>query len=106
MPERFVYKPAFLIFVVALLACGTVRIYKEADKPLFFSNDVFNTDFTPADSLTVLSFNVEKAEKIQQAIVELQDFEKTRPVQIYLLQEMDEKGVQSIAEEFRLNYLY
>ena len=49
---------------------------------------------------------MQKAEKIQQAIVELQSFEKTTPVDIYLLQEMDEEGVRFMAEELKLNYLY
>ena len=40
------------------------------------------------------------------AIAELNDFKKTRNIDIYLLQEMDEKGVEAIAGQFDLNYLY
>ena len=54
----------------------------------------------------MLSFNIAKAEKIEQAVFELQIFERTTPVDIYLLQEMDEGGVQAIAKELKLKYLY
>lgn len=104
MPEQFAHKTIFFFFVVTFLSCGTVRIYKEPDRPVLISNEINNIQ--PADSLTVVSFNIEKAEKIQQAISELQRFAKTTPVAVYLLQEMDEQGVQAIAKELNLNYLY
>jgi hypothetical protein len=46
------------------------------------------------DTLVVVSFNIEKAEKIDLAISELRKFESKLPVDVYLLQEMDEKGVE------------
>ncbi len=58
------------------------------------------------DSLNVVTFNIKKAEKIQLAISELQYLEKTRHVDVYMLQEMDEKGVEEIANKLDLNYLY
>jgi endonuclease/exonuclease/phosphatase family metal-dependent hydrolase len=54
----------------------------------------------------VLTFNIKKARKIQLAISEIQEFEKTKNIDVYLLQEMDEKGVEAIAKKLGLNYLY
>ena len=106
MPQSFAFKTAFLFCVVTLLSCGTVRVYYQPDKPIFASNEINNTPSVHGDSLTVLSFNIAKAKKIREAISELQVFEKNTPVDIYLLQEMDEEGVQSIAKALNLNYLY
>src|SRR5690349_8699725 len=104
MLKQSIYKTISLFIAITVLSCGTVRVYKEPDKPMFVSNEINNIQ--PADSLTVVSFNIEKAEKIQQAISELQRFAKTTPVAVYLLQEMDEAGVQTIAKALNLNYLY
>jgi endonuclease/exonuclease/phosphatase family metal-dependent hydrolase len=92
--------------MLTLLSCGTVRVYEQPDKPVFVSNEITNATSSYGDSLTVLTFNIEKAKKIKEAISELQAFEKKTPIDIYLLQEMDEGGVQSIAKELSLNYLY
>jgi endonuclease/exonuclease/phosphatase family metal-dependent hydrolase len=106
MCKSFVDKKAFLLLLVILLSCGTVQFYEGPDEPVFVSNEVNDTSPATSDSLTVISFNIAKAEKIQEAIEELMVFERTTPVDIYLLQEMDEGGVQSIAKELQLNYLY
>ena len=99
-------KKLFLVLVVAQFSCATIRVYEGPDKPVFIFNEAGSTLLTDRDSLTVLSFNIAKAEKIEQAVFELQIFERTTPVDIYLLQEMDEGGVQAIAKELKLNYLY
>lgn len=65
-----------------------------------------NKAFEQTDSLNVLTFNIKKAAKTQVAILELQNFEKTNKVDVYLLQEMDVKSVAAIAKELSLNYLY
>src|SRR6478735_8143504 len=105
MHKQLAIKPALFFFIAGLLSCGTVQVYKEPGKPLFYTNE--NCLSAPqADSLNVVTFNVKEAEKIQLAISELQQLEKTKPVDIYLLQEMDEKGAEAIAKELKLNYLY
>jgi endonuclease/exonuclease/phosphatase family metal-dependent hydrolase len=106
MPKHFAIRLSLLVFVICLLSCGTVRVYKEPDKPVFYSNEKRSQSIQQADSLNVVTFNIEEAEKIQLAISELQQFEKTRKIDVYLLQEMDEKGVEEIAKVFSLNYLY
>jgi endonuclease/exonuclease/phosphatase family metal-dependent hydrolase len=53
-----------------------------------------------------LRFNIEKSRKIELALAELQQLEKTSKVDIYLFQEVDETAVQSIATALGLNYLF
>lgn len=99
-------KISLLFLVPYLFSCGSVKIYEEPDKPIFYSNAIYADTLAQADSLKVVSFNIEKAEKIAEAVSELQGFEKTKDSDVYLLQEMDEAGTDSIARKLGLNYLY
>jgi endonuclease/exonuclease/phosphatase family metal-dependent hydrolase len=83
-----------------------VQVYNDPDKPIYYSNEKSSHAAEGADSLNVVTFNIKKSEKTALATAELQDFEKTSKVDVYLLQEMDEKSVQSIAKNLNLNYLY
>ncbi|HEU4902236.1 MAG TPA: endonuclease/exonuclease/phosphatase family protein [Flavisolibacter sp.] len=60
----------------------------------------------PTDSLRVVTFNIRKAEKIELATAELQQLQKTKNIDVFLLQEMDEQGAAAIAKSLGLNYLY
>lgn len=102
----FLNRFSLLLCCLCFLSCGTVKIYKDPDKPILLSNDIKNQAPDNADSLRVLTFNIEKAEKIQLAISEFQQFDPANNIDIYLLQEMDEDGVKAIAKAFDLNYLY
>ncbi len=105
MPYRLTTKVVPILSLAILFSCGSVRVYEDPNEPVFVSNEVKNT-IGDSDALVVLSFNIEKAKKIELAVSELKKFETNIPVDFYLLQEMDEDGVQSIAKELRLNYLY
>ncbi|MEO8171699.1 MAG: endonuclease/exonuclease/phosphatase family protein [Sediminibacterium sp.] len=98
--------PCLFIFLSSLFSCRSLQFYSELDKPFFYTNqkDVYNKEQT--DSLNVVTFNIKKAIKIQLAIDELQQLEKTKKIDIYLLQEMNEQGVETIAKALHLNYLY
>jgi endonuclease/exonuclease/phosphatase family metal-dependent hydrolase len=91
--------------MVLLLSCGTIRNYKQQDGPKFSGE--YTTVTPPADSIiTVITFNIKFAENIVQACHELKQVAELKPADIILLQEMDEKGTQRIAEELGYNYLY
>jgi endonuclease/exonuclease/phosphatase family metal-dependent hydrolase len=106
MKNLRVVKVLSLLSATAFLSCGTVQVYHETDKPLFYSNQNNILSNRPGDSLNVVTFNIKKAEQIELAKTELQEFEKTKNVDVYLLQEMDEKGVEMIARGLCMNYLY
>ncbi len=96
-----------IIFITCLFfSCRSLRFYGELDKPFFHYSNKNVSVKEQTDSLNVVTFNIKKSIKIQLAIQEMQLLEKTKPVDIYLLQEMDERGVQAIAKELGLNYLY
>ncbi len=58
------------------------------------------------ESITFVSYNIRFAEEIEQAVAELKAIESQRGLDIILLQEMDEVGVEKIARELQLNYVY
>jgi endonuclease/exonuclease/phosphatase family metal-dependent hydrolase len=106
MRTLFVITSALLISATCLLSCRAVKCYEKPDDQFLYYNkkDTLVAEQTP--SLNVVTFNIKKARKIQLAIAELKQLEKTRPVDVYMLQEMDEKGVEEIAKQMNLNYLY
>jgi endonuclease/exonuclease/phosphatase family metal-dependent hydrolase len=94
------------LLLICLSACRALDFYGDPDKPIFISGKKEMASTEPADSLNVVTFNIKKARKIPLAISELKQLAKETPVDIYLLQEMNEEGVEAIATELGLNYLY
>lgn len=95
-----------LLTLTSLLSCGTVQVYQEPDEPVFRYQENETPSGTQTDSLNVVTFNIKKAEKIALASTELEALQLKKNVDVYLLQEMDEKGVETIAKNLGLNYLY
>ncbi len=58
------------------------------------------------DELQVVTFNIEFAIKIDEAIATLRDSEQLKHAQVLLLQEMDEGGTDRIAKALGYNYVY
>ncbi|HXD76682.1 MAG TPA: endonuclease/exonuclease/phosphatase family protein [Puia sp.] len=106
MYTRYVRKLLPIIPLICLISCQALKFYGDADKPVYISDLQDVADKAPDDSLNVVTFNIKKARKIQLAIAELKQLEKKTPVDIYLLQEMNEGGVEAIARDLGLNYLY
>jgi endonuclease/exonuclease/phosphatase family metal-dependent hydrolase len=104
--KHLVLLSCFALFATCLLSCGTVQVYKEPALPVFHSGEEALQITGKADSLRVVTFNIRKAIKTTLAASELQQFPKTKNADVYLLQEMDEKGVKEIAKILGLNYLY
>ena len=86
-------------------ACRSIENYDDPEGPLFegkFSQD--NPLFD--ESLKVVTWNIAFGEEIDQAIEELTQSDELAAAYILLLQEMDETGVEAIANELVLNYIY
>jgi endonuclease/exonuclease/phosphatase family metal-dependent hydrolase len=58
------------------------------------------------ETLTVVSYNIRYGKDIDQALSELREFKSQKPLDILLLQEMDEAGTEKMARELHLNYVY
>jgi endonuclease/exonuclease/phosphatase family metal-dependent hydrolase len=106
MCKRIVFGWLLFLLVTCSLSCSTLQFFGKADDPIFYSSKDSLPTIQENDSLNVLTFNIKKARKIQLAISELKLFQETRNIDVFLLQEMDEKGVEAIAKELSLNYLY
>ena len=95
-----------LLTIGSMFSCRSVQFYQKTDGPFYYSGlDSFDTK-QDSDSLNVVTFNIKKAEQIDLAIAELQQFEQTKNVDVYLLQEMNETGAEAIAKALHMNYLY
>lgn len=94
------------IFMLMFCSCRALQFYGEPDKPFFYSPSRNIAAVEDIDSVNVVTFNIKKARKISLAISEMQALDKKKRVDVYLLQEMDEKGVEQMAEAMHLNYLY
>ena len=105
MFNRCIILSRYLVVAAMLVSCGTVQVYKDPLEPIFLSNQLKETP-GELDSINVVTFNIKEAEKIDLAITELQQLEKTHTIDVYLLQEVDEKGVELLASQLKLNYLY
>jgi len=77
----------------------------EPDNPKWIDNNIVK-NHDHQGSFKVVSFNIEHAVKIEQAIKELRTIPELQNAAILLLQEMDEKGTQLIAEQLGYNYVY
>lgn len=94
----------FLVLSLTLFSCRTTKNYLEKDHPIAFSNSEHpNTD--PDSTLSIISFNIEYGEHIEEAIKEIGSI-PVDDIDVLFLQEMDEKGTALIAEQFQLNYAY
>ena len=108
------FKPKYLI---GLFCLGTavlfllIRIfytaknYSDPDSPRFADN------FAPAapekvNQITVVSYNIRYAQKIEQATAELTELDAAKGVDIILLQEMDGTGTAQIAQALQMNFVY
>ncbi len=89
----------------ALLPRRTVTNYTDPDRPKFEGS--YASEQPPFDgTLKAVTWNIAFAEKIEQAIVELQAIDELRPADVLLLQEMDEVGTEEIARALGYNYVY
>jgi hypothetical protein len=61
----------FLFAVACSLSCSTLQFLGKSGDPLFYSSKDSLAVIDQNDSLTVLTFNIKKARKIQLAISEL-----------------------------------
>lgn len=105
MADRLIAALLLLFLSTALSACQSVENYDDPDGPLFegsFSQNDPQFDGT----LKTVTWNIAFGEEIDQAIEELSQFDELSAADILLLQEMDEVGVEAIAQALELNYIY
>ena len=101
---------AILPVVVALCAvgCGLKQGYAPATVPVYTGQTDAAAAPAPAvaDSLTVVSWNIQYAESVDRALAELRASPRLAAADVILLQEMDREGVERIARGLGMDYVY
>jgi len=97
---------SILTALVVIIATQTpAENYLDSDGPLYAGSYAEETSpFT--GSLKVVSWNLNFASRVDQAINELRSVDELRDADIILLQEMDEDSIEQVAQSLRYNYIY
>ncbi len=97
-----------LVIMVGVFIGREVRSmanFAEADGPRFAGE--YGLESIEFDGeLKVITWNIRFAEDVETAVSELQTVPELQDADILLLQEMDEQGVDQIAQELGYNYVY
>ena len=100
-----------IIFIGVLCAgaftfsCAKIENFTEIGTPRY-SGSFAPTSSTNPEEIKIVSFNIEFAMKIDEAIEELRSSENLKNADFILLQEMDEVGTDAIAQALEYNYVY
>ncbi len=102
MRLRFALGLAALLAVAT--ACASARNYPDQNRPRFAGNHSLGGRVDSA--LRIVTFNIQFARHVDQAIAALEQVEELRAPDVLALQEMDEEGVEQVARALSLNYVY
>ncbi len=102
---------AVLVLVLAAGGCATARNYLDPSGPVYEEHyaapdTVVSAGSRTDGSIRVVSFNIAFAEHIDRALEILEESEPLQSFDVLMLQEMDPPGVDRIARELGLNYVY
>ena len=96
-----------LLVIVALTGCRTGIDYPALGGPRYAGGPAgLAVDRADADTLRIVSFNIEFALRVDSAIALLERDSALRGADVVLLQEMDDAGTRRIAERLGLSYRY
>jgi len=106
VPTRSAFSAVLLlpIAVSFSLACRTPQNYLDPALPLY--EGTFGAQPPSRPEIRVVTFNVEYALHVPEAIAALRSEPELRAPDLLLLQEMDAPGVEAVARALRLNYVY
>lgn len=96
--------PALLATALALASCGRAILYPDPQGPRFAETVPERPD--PEHGLRIVTFNIEHARRIDDAIALLREEPRLRDADLLFLQEMDEPGTRRIAEALGMSFLY
>ena len=88
-----------------LVSCGPIRNYDDPNEP-FYEGYFATGERIPGEKLKIVTWNLSFTENIDPAIDALTHVYELKDVDILLLQEMDEVGVELLAKELGYNYVY
>lgn len=88
-----------------LVSCGPIRNYDNPDEP-FYEGHYAEDVPVPGKTIKIVTWNLSFAENLEPAIDALTNVDELKGTDILLLQEMDEVGVELLAQELGYNYVY
>lgn len=99
-----------MLLAVPSLGCTTARNYLDPDQPLYEGSYAdapgVGAEAETPTTIRVVTFNVERGEKVSEAVELLRGHPDLRGVDVLLLQEMRAPGVAELARALSLNYVY
>jgi endonuclease/exonuclease/phosphatase family metal-dependent hydrolase len=96
---------AWLLVLLAVTGCRTGRNYVEKSGPRY-AGDLPAAAAQTADSLRVVSFNIERSLRVERALEVIAAEPALREADIICLQEMDEAGTRRVAGALGMGYVY
>jgi endonuclease/exonuclease/phosphatase family metal-dependent hydrolase len=93
------------VILYSALRAYSAQNYTEQNYP-FYAGSYAPQNVKPVETISVISYNIWFGDHIDQALSELREIQTQRTLDIVLLQEMDEIGVEQIARELQMNYVY
>ena len=96
---------AVLLAAMMLTGCDAIQNYDEVNEPRYASSYAKSQ---PDDDgqIKAISWNVKFGQEIDAVVAELTEVEELQGADLILLQEMDEQGVDTIAQALQYNYVY
>lgn len=103
--KKSIQKIILLGLSILIISCEKIENYTEIGTPRYAEN------YAPVltagtEEIKLVTFNIEFAQKIEEAIEELKTSENLKNADLIFLQEMDEVGTEAIARALEYNYIY
>jgi len=101
----FVFVILGLVLLLVAIRAYSAENYLDKNFPAYSGNYAIENP-KPIETLTVVSYNIWFGLNPEQALSEIKEFKSQKPLDILLLQEMDEVAAQQIARGLQMNYVY
>jgi endonuclease/exonuclease/phosphatase family metal-dependent hydrolase len=105
MVNKFRISSFLLLSWLLLAACFTKDSYRDPNSPRF-EGKYAEQQREFEGTINVVTWNIKLSQEIETAITELNKLKALQDADILLLQEMNESGVEAIAEALTYNYVY
>ena len=94
-----------VVILLIVYQAYAAKNYLDPNAP-FYSGNYALGDPDRVEALTVVAYNIGYALNIDRAISDIKQIRSKKGLDILLLQEMDEVGMEQIARNLQLNYVY
>lgn len=106
---KFFCQLTFIVLIITFTGCSLAKYginYTQTSTPRFADNSVSRNNTSSGEQIKVVSYNIRFSKKIEKAIGILSQIKELKDADILLLQEMDQAGVEKIAQALNYNYVY